>query len=240
MFTKRERRSFVGILLVVFALNVSVYANMIYNFDIFNNSQYENDPRFNFTITLTDEGLSSTGKHLVGFRFDNDSTADSSITDIYFDAYPDTSSCLDFSNVSVIESSGVSFSKKANPKTLPGGSELTPKFDKTPEYSADSDSPVSPKGINPGEWLSLVFTLKNNKSYDDVIAQIANGGSTCQENLRIGIHIQSLPAGCRCSCDDSASAINCTQPIPEPATMAMLSIGAVFMLRNFSNKKTVI
>jgi len=238
MIWRSERRSFVGILLVVFALNASAYADMIYNFDIFNNSRYENDPRFNFTITLTDEGLSSTGKHLVGFKFDNNSTAGSSITDIYFDAYPDTGSCLDFSNVSIIESWGVSFSKNASPKTLPGGAELTPRFDKTPEYSADSDSPVSHQGINPDEWLKLVFTLKNNKSYDDVIAQIANGGSTTLENLRIGIHIQSLPS--RCGSSDSASAINCTQPIPEPATMAILSFGAVFILRSFRNKKTVI
>lgn len=204
-------------LAVTCVTSVSAFAGMIYDFKIFNNRAYENDPRLVFTLTITDEGFVS-GKQKVGFTFNNSSIVTSSITDIYFDAYPD-SGLLKTSNVAILNGQGVFFSKGASPKTLPGGAGLVPKFDKTPEYSADSDSPVSLKGINPGEWLKLIFTLEANKSYNDVIEQISNGGSFCQPNLRIGIHIQSLPD----RCNDSASAINCTQPVSEPATITLLS-----------------
>jgi hypothetical protein len=236
---RRSLRNIVFIFLAVFVLNTLTYANMIYNFHIFNNPNYENDLRLNFTLTITDEGLCA-GNQKIGFKFNNNSTVTSSITDIYFDAYPDCG-LLNFNNVSIIEGPGVSFSKYASPKSLPGGSELTPKFDKTPEYSADSDSPVSHNGINPDEWLKLVFTLKNNKFYDDVIAEIAAGDSATETNLRIGIHIQSLPKdihyGCYCpppDYSDSASAINCTQPIPEPATIALFAPAVFVLLRRKS------
>jgi len=237
---KRSLRNVVFIFLAVFVLNTLTYANMIYNFHIFNNSKYENDIRLNFSLTVSDEG-----SHKVGFKFNNNSAATSSITDIYFDAYPGCG-LLNFNNVSIIEGPGVFFSKYASPKTLPGGSELTPKFDKTPEYSADSDSPVSHNGINPIEWLKLIFTLKDGKSYSDVIAEIA-AGSTTDKNLRVGIHIQSLPKdihyGCYCpppDYSDSASAINCTQPkpIPEPATITLLALGLLVSIRKNNKKST--
>jgi hypothetical protein len=218
----------------------SAPTSMVYNFHIFNNPRYENDPNLNFTLTITDEG-SWWGRQKVGFKFDNNSIISSSITDIYFDARPDTGSSLLFSNVSIFEGSGVDFSKSANPTTLPGGAELTPPFDRRPEYSADSDSPVSHNGINPNEWLKLVFMLNYNRTIDDVIAEIAAGGSTTDKNLRVGIHIQSLPKdihyGWYCCCpppdySDSASAINCTKPItPEPATICLLGLGALSLIR---------
>jgi len=248
---KRSRRSFknsIFVLLAVLTLNALSYADIIYNFDIFNNPAYENDSRLSFTMTLSDEGLSYYGNQKVGFTFNNNSTATSSITDIYFDSRRGDSA-LNFNYVSIIEGPGVNFSKNARPKSLPSGSELDPIFDKTPEYSADSDSPVSHNGINPNEWLMLIFTLDYNKTINDIIFEIANGGSSYLQSLRIGLHIQSLPwdscydndyddyqSSCYCPdppvCDDSTSAINCTEPIPEPATIAMLMIGAIFLRKN--------
>ena len=229
--------------MAVLVLNTLTYANIIYDFHIFNNQKYKNDSRLNLTLTITDEGLIH-GRHRVGLTFDNNSIISSSITDIYFDARPDTGSSLLFSNVSIFEGPGVDFSKSASPKTLPGGNELTPKFDKIPEYSADSDSPVSYNGINPNEWFKLVFTLKSNRTIDDVIAEIAASDSTTERNLRIGIHIQSLPRYgyhdlcCHCpppDCSDSASAINCNQPNPEPATICLLGLGTLSLLRRRKN-----
>ena len=244
---KRSLRNVVFISLAVLVLNTLTYANMIYDFHIFNNPKYENDPGLNFTLTITDEGLTSSGKQKAGFTFNNNSTISSSITDIYFDARPDTGSSLIFNNAPIFEGPGVSFSKYASPRTLPGGNLLTPAFDRYPEYSADSDSPISPNGINPDEWLKLTFMLKYNRTIDDVIAEIAAGDSYTENNLRIGIHIQSLPnvcpehhdycyhsCGCCCPpppCYDSASAINCTQQVPEPATIALLTLGGLVLLR---------
>jgi hypothetical protein len=231
MRKRRYYRKCIFVLLAVLILNTLTYANIIYDFHIFNNQKYENDPGLNFTLTITNEGF-WCGKQRVGFRFDNNSAISSSITDIYFDARPDTGSSLLLNNISIIEGPDVFFSKSASPTTLPGGGMLTPRFDRTPEYSADSDSPISPNGINPNEWLKLIFTLKYNRTIDDVIAEIAAGGSCTENNLRVGIHIQSLPKDnygpcchTHCCCYDSASAINCTQPIPEPATMAVLALG---------------
>jgi hypothetical protein len=222
-----------------------VYADIIYNFNIFNNPAYENDPGLSFTMAVSDEGLNNYGRQKVGFTFNNNSTKSSSITDIYFDSRPGDSA-LSFNSVSILEDAGVNFSKNASPKSLPGGEELYPAFDKTPEYSADSDSSVSHNGINPNEWLMLVFTLDHNKTIDDIIFEIANGGSSCLQSLRVGIHIQSLSQDdCYdddyddhhnyCPdppvCNDSASAINCTEPIPEPATICLLAIGSLALTR---------
>jgi hypothetical protein len=243
MTTKRRSlRIVICALSAVFALNSLACAGMIYDFDIFNNPAYENDPRLNFTLTISDEGLSSHGKQKVGFTFNNNSTADSSITDIYFDTRPDDG-LLRFYSVSIIEGQGVEFSESAEPKSLPGGELLTPSFDKHPDFSADSDSPTSRNGINPNEELQLIFTLDYGKTIDDIITAIANGGSYCEQSLRVGIHIQSLPQDTgggslddyQASCcppvyDNSASAINYTEPIPEPATIAFLGFGALSLI----------
>jgi hypothetical protein len=230
MVRRRSLRFSIFVLLAVLALSTLTYADLIYDFHIFNNPAYENDSRLNFTMTVSNEGLNHHNQQKVGFTFNNNSTATSSITDIYFDSRP-CDGVLNFNYVSIIESSGVNFSKGASPKTLPGGETLTPKFDKYPEYSADSDSPISHNGINPNEWLMLVFTLDYNKTIDDVITEIANGGSSCLQSLRVGIHIQSLPG----FCNNSASAINCTEqipePIPEPATICLLAIGSLALIR---------
>jgi len=225
MRKRRYCKKGVFVLLAALVLNTLTYANMIYNFHIFNNPNYENDLRLNFTLTTTDEGQNQQGKNQVGFLFENSSLIGSSITAIYFD----DGSLLNM-NENFLEGQGINFSQGATPKSLPAGNTLNPPFDKKPVFSADSDPPVFHNGINPDEWLKLVFVLKDNKSYDDVIAEIAAGGSTTCENLRIGIHIQGLPN------DDSVSAINCTrsQPIPEPTTIALLTLGGLVLFRRKS------
>ncbi|MDD5134373.1 MAG: hypothetical protein PHP01_03055 [Phycisphaerae bacterium] len=218
MKTGRGKLSYV-ILFVLFTLcfGTATYANAIYDFRIFNDARYEQDQRLNFTVTVSDEG-----QNQVGFLFENSSSISSSITAIYFD----DDSILKRAD-SILESTGVNFSfGKVTPKSLPAGNNLTPAFPKKPAFSADSDSPTSHNGINPAEWLKITFTLNTGKNLDDVIDAIAKGGTTSQNNLRIGLHIQSLPCG-----HDSVSAINNNTPIPEPATIALFALGSLIFIK---------
>ncbi|MCD4830800.1 MAG: PEP-CTERM sorting domain-containing protein [Anaerohalosphaeraceae bacterium] len=220
MNTRRINQT-VTVCVILLVLATTSFGNVIYCFNIFNNDTYASDSCLNFTVGVTDEGL-HRGRTFVGFEFNNNSTMDSSITDIYFDDMPDGN--LLARKESTLEGPGVSFSDGAKPRSLPGGSELTPRFDKKPEFSTDSDSPVSHNGINPGEWLRVIFKLESGKTYYDVLAALAAGGSTTESNLRIGIHIQAIGR-----CDDSASAINFTEPVPEPATLALLTLGTMLL-----------
>jgi hypothetical protein len=217
---KAGRRKFLSKTLFAFfvlCISAVTYGNIIYDFHIFNDPTYENDLRLSFTVTVSDEG-----QNKVGFLFENFSSLRSSITDIYFD----DDSVLNIAD-NILEGQGVNFSFGATPKSLPSGNNLTPPFAKKPAFSADSDPPTSPNGINPDEWLKITFTLKIGKDFDDVIDAIARGGTTSQNDLRIGLHIQSLP------CDDSVSAINCIipVPIPEPATICLLTVGSLAFIK---------
>jgi hypothetical protein len=67
----------------------------------------------------------------------------------------------------IINSIGVSFSQFASPGNLPAASNAAPPFVTTAGFSADSDSPVQPNGVNPGE----------------------------SGTLRIGLHVQGYQSG---------------------------------------------
>ena len=57
---------------------------------------------------------------------------------------------------SVFGDPNVDFEPGANPNHLPG---LDGKLKLTDAFCADSDPPVVLKGVNPGEWLGVVFNL---------------------------------------------------------------------------------
>jgi hypothetical protein len=83
----------------------------------------------------------------------------------------------------------VSFSQGASPPDLPGGEDCVPDFDVTAGFSADSDPPAQPNGVNPTEWLDITFDLQSGQTFDDVVAQLNSGA------LRIGIHVQGFANG---------------------------------------------
>lgn len=142
--------------------------------------------------------VSSYGTNQVLFRFYNDGPAGSlydvavpiysSICDVYFD----DGALL---GIAAIDNpTGVSFFQFATPKNLCGGQNLSPPFETTSGFSADSDSPVQPNGVNPGEYVGIVFNLEPNKDFDDVISAINLGFSNpwLEDSLRIGIHVQAI------------------------------------------------
>jgi hypothetical protein len=127
--------------------------------------------------------VAAVGTNQVSFTFFNAVGIASSITDIYFD----DGTLLGLSGVT--SSAGVNFNTPAVPGNLPGGNTAAPPFETTAGWSADSDSPVAPNGVNAaGEWVTITFNLINGKNINDTIAALGNG------DLRIGLHVQAIGA----------------------------------------------
>jgi hypothetical protein len=95
---------------------------------------------------------------------------------------------------------------------LAGGNIIN--FQTTAGFSADSNQPVQPNGINPGEFLQIIFSLQSGGTLQDVYNELVTG------ELRIGIHVQGFDSG------GSESFIN-TPPtsVPEPTTMLLFGLG---------------
>lgn len=144
----------------------------------------------------------TSGDGIVNFRFTNNGPEDASITDVYFsDLLPPL-----LGTPSIItSSSGVSFSSTCSPGSLPGGGSGF-----TTSYCADSNSPVQPNGVNPGEWLNISYTLQDGATFADVIAAIEAG------DYRIGIHVQGFDGG------GSEAGV---ASVPEPSSLVLVTTG---------------
>lgn len=139
-----------------------------------------------------------------------------SVTDIYFD----DGSLLGISTI-INQSGATAFATPAIPSELPENQFLDPDFitsNSGMEYfSADSNSPPYDNGVQTGEWVIIQFTLINGSTIEDVINEMDSGA------IRVGLHVQGFTdvAG------SSESAVN----IPEPATIALLGLGSLALLR---------
>lgn len=161
--------------------------------------------------------VTSAGSGLVDFMFRNIGGSASSITDIYFDDYV----LLQYH--SLTNGSGVRFARYASPSELPGANNLNPDFNTTSGLAFDSDSPVQPNGVNPGEWLRIRFSLRNNQTFADVLSDLTLGA------LRVGLHVQGFAGG------GSESFVNTPTPVPVPlpgaAALGVLGLGLSARLR---------
>ncbi len=168
--------------------------------------------------------VNSYNANQVLFTFFNVGTAACSITDIYFDNGSPAKTLLSMAGLIDKDNgtggdAGVDFSPLASPSNLPGGNSISPAFVTSTGFSADSDSPVSKNGVNPGEKLGVIMNLLSGKTFNSVLAALGNG------DLRIGIHVQAFSNG------KSESFINQraggSMVVPEPTTIGLLAAGLI-------------
>jgi hypothetical protein len=178
---------------------------------------------YNFTdITHNDPGAAAAGEaqlyvdispapgDQVSFIFHNEGALPMSITDIYFQDGPI------LGLATIIDGAGVDFERGAQPNNLPGGNTITPPFLATQAFSAQSQPPIQPMGVNPGEYVELRYTLLAGKTVADIQSDLSSGA------LRIGLHVQGFSNGV------SESFIN---TVPTPGALAILGLGSFLMLR---------
>ncbi len=130
--------------------------------------------------------VTDAGSDGVRFHFSNSGPTASSITVIYFD-----DGAL-LSIAAIVNGPRVSFSPGASPPNLPGGKRIFPAFETTASFSADRPPPK--KGVNPGEYVDIMFDLNTNKTFADVITALNLGidDPAAEGSLRIGLHIQAI------------------------------------------------
>lgn len=203
---------YLAVVVLAITCTIQISNAVIYPFEVFtrNGSYWNQEGRIRCYVDVTGDS------NFANFTFYNESTVDCSIASIYFD----DGLLLGISDI--INGPGVLFTSPADASNLPAGNTLDPPFETTADFSAKGVQPPPVNGINntesndPLEWVTIQFELINNLLLTDVFNGLDTG------TLRIGIHITAFPDG------SSESAVTL---IPEPATLLLLSLGAVMVIK---------
>ena len=167
------------------------------------------------------DGTAETWVDQVGFNFRNTGPVDMTIAEIYFD----DGTLFGFASV-VDGPVGVDFEQYASPPVLPGGGTLSPSFDVTSGFLAEATG--NDTGVDPGEWVKIIFDLMPGKAYSDVISALHNGyadaSATDVDVLRIGLHVISIG-------DNGNSEAYVNAPAPGALLLGSMGIGIVGWLR---------
>ncbi len=162
-------------------------------------AQFVGESQLYMDVTLLGMGQAS-------LVFTNAGPEDAVVSRIYFDYIPE----LNLSLVAINDGNGVEFkASPINPQNLPAGRGMESMF--IANLGVASENPAPHKGINPSDSLELII------GYDDSYDLL---GSLGNEDLRVGLHVQSFEGGY------SESFVNV---IPEPGTLPLLCIGSLVL-----------
>lgn len=159
---------YIGLASALFAFS-SAHA-VSYSFVRVSNNADENVAS-QFSVDVT----SSSG--FVTFLFQNTAAIPASITDVYFQ----DANYIELP-MTITSSAGVQFNQFAKPSS-PG----IPDFTNTKEFSADSEKPTAPNGIDAAsEWLNIRFSLGSGVTFNNLLSAMD------RYDLDIALKVQSI------------------------------------------------
>jgi hypothetical protein len=91
--------------------------------------------------------------------------------------------------------------------------------------ATEAVTPEPANGVKPGEWVSVGFTLKSGKTYQNLLDDMAAG------EVSIGIHVKAINCAVNSSQVETLSDSFISTAIPEPMTLAILGLGGLMLTR---------
>jgi len=162
----------------------------------------------------------------VAFTFSNAAGTASTMSELYFD----NGTLLGIS--SILNHTGVTFSKGANPANLAGSNNISPSFDATAIFNSEADSPAPKNGIDPGEELMIIFNLINGNTAADTVAALTGDKNLDGKlDLRIGIHAISIGSKELSASFVNDQAFEGVPSVPLPASLVFLFSGLPVLYR---------